>query len=569
MVRLVQHLFSVNCIIAFLILLAFIVLIKMHDTIIWKTKSNKLWRVLCLIPLNISLVHFIIFNLHESNDELFHLFGVMYLVSLLPLIWIILPKGRIYKRTTPLILILAIIGYFITLFNTLLLESVHNLTYLNYVDSFNQTINILKKEYVLNEHKKIDYEKLYNKYISRIEEAEENKDDQMYFKAMYEFASEFRDGHFSFGVNLSSEEDLYEKLKYILDYYDKDYGFGTILLSDGRLAAILVDEESEAYNKGLRDGMIITKKDNEPVENLISSVITPIPALPVNEDNNLLKSIYLFATGKETISLSYINEFNEEITIDVTNQNEDLISTKTDDIYGKIFYEETELNNLAIKMLDKDTGYIYIADEMYNEFKGAVGYLINDYTYLENILAEKFKDLKMQGMKDLIIDLRGNNGGYFGESAAIASFFSEESYTLALTTKYNGNLYDKIKFKGNGKYSKYNVKVLVNSNTVSAGDGLTYMLSKCPNVEIIGFTNSNNSSQSVGGIIYLSNGSSFINYPTYKTLTEDKEVMIDTDETGTATVKLDKRIELTQESIKKIFNSEGDYLLEYAIDLLN
>lgn len=569
MVRLVQHLFSVNCIIAFLILLVSIVLIKMHDTIIWKTKSNKLWRVLCLIPLNISLVHFIIFNLHESNDELFNLFGSMYLVSLLPLIWIILPKGRIYKRTTPLILILAIIGYFTTLFNTLLLESVHNLTYLNYVDSFNQTINILKKEYVLNEHKKIDYEKLYNKYISRIEEAEENKDDQMYFKAMYEFASEFRDGHFSFGVNLSSEEDLYEKLKYILDYYDKDYGFGTILLSDGRLAAILVDEESEAYNKGLRDGMIITKKDNEPVENLISSVITPIPALPVNEDNNLLKSIYLFATGKETISLSYINEFNEEITIDVTNQNEDLISTKTDDIYGKIFYEETELNNLAIKMLDKDTGYIYIADEMYNEFKGAVGYLINDYTYLENILAEKFKDLKMQGMKDLIIDLRGNNGGYFGESAAIASFFSEESYTLALTTKYNGNLYDKIKFKGNGKYSKYNVKVLVNSNTVSAGDGLTYMLSKCPNVEIIGFTNSNNSSQSVGGIIYLSNGSSFINYPTYKTLTEDKEVMIDTDETGTATVKLDKRIELTQESIKKIFNSEGDYLLEYAIDLLN
>lgn len=569
MVRLVYHFFSANCFIAFLILLVFIVLIKMHDTIIWKTKSNKLWRVLCLIPLNISLVHFIVFNLHNSNDKLFHLFGPMYLVSLLSLIWIILPKGRIYKRTTPLILILAIIGYFTTFFNTVMLESVHNLTYLNYVDSFNETINILKKEYVLNDHKKIDYEKLYNKYISRIEEAEENKDEQMYFKSMYEFASEFRDGHVSFGVNLSSEDEPYDKIKYMLDYYDKDYGFGTILLSDGRVSAILVDEDSEAYNKGLRDGMIITKKDNVPVENLIESVITPVPALPVNEDNNLLKSIYLFATGNETISLSYINEFNEEITIDVKNQSNGLNNTKTDEIYEKIFYEETELNNLAIKMIDKDTGYIYIENEMYNEFKGAIGYIINDYTYLENVLTEKFKDLKMQGMKDLIIDLRGNTGGYFGESAAIASFFSQESYTLALTTKYNGNIYDKMKFKGNGKYSKYNVKVLVNSNTVSAGDGLTYMLSKCPNVEIIGFTNSNNSSQSVGGIIYLSNGSSFITYPTYKTLTEDKEVMIDPNETGTATVKLDKRIELNQESIKEIFNSESDYLLEYALDLLN
>lgn len=174
-------------------------------------------------------------------------------------------------------------------------------------------------------------------------------------------------------------------------------------------------------------------------------------------------------------------------------------------------------------------------------------------------------------MTNLIIDLRANSGGYMTESEAIASLFTNDNYLVSKDAKYNSNLYDKSYLKGNGKYANMNITILVNSDTSSAGDCLTYMFSKMPNAKIVGFTNSNNSAQSVGGIIFLSGGTSFISYPIYKSLDSNNKILIDTDSTGLANVKLDYRINLTQENIKEIFYSDEDYdyLLNFALQMMD
>ena len=450
-----------------------------------------------------------------------------------------------------------------------MVENIHNLNYYSYTDSFNKTISILKKEYVLNEHKKIDYDKLYSKYYPLIEQAENENNEQLYYKTMFEFSKNFKDGHFGFEIYYTTLEETIRRLDFANDYYNKDYGFGSVLLSDGNIVAILVDENSEAYNKGLRDGMIITKKDNIDIHKVLDEIITHIGAYPVLEDERLLNSFYLFGQGNDEINVSFLNEENEEITI--TIRAADNTTSKLDELCLKIMHQDYDLENLDTKMLDSNTGYIYVSNEMYSPFKGAVGYLFDDSSYLTKVVDEKLQNLINQGMTDLIIDLRANSGGYLTESEAIASLFTNDSYLVAKDAKYFSNLYDKSYLRGNGKYSDMKITVLVSSDTASAGDCLAYLLSKNPNVRLVGFTNSNNSAQSVGGVIFLSGGTSVINYPIYKSYGNDDKIFIDTDFTGMANIKLDYRINITKENIKDIFYSDEnyDYALNYAIQLMN
>lgn len=550
-------------------MLSFIIFLLSVILIIIKKKVNKrLWCVLCFIPLAISIIHFIVYFV--PNDFIIRNFLFMYIFSIL---FLVLPfiynKEKIFKISSIIIIILGFISFFMTFYNTIMVENIHNLNYYSYTDSFNKTISILKKEYVLNEHKKIDYDKLYSKYYPLIEQAENENNEQLYYKTMFEFSRNFKDGHFKFEIYYTTLEETIRRLDFANDYYNKDYGFGSVLLSDGNIVAILVDENSEAYNKGLRDGMIITKKDNIDIHKVLDEIITNIGACPVLEDERLLNSFYLFGQGNDEINVSFLNEENEEITI--TIRATDNTTSKLDELYWKIMYQDYDLENLDTKMLDSNTGYIYVSNEMYSPFKGAVGYLFDDSSYLTKVVDEKLQNLINQGMTDLIIDLRVNSGGYFTESAAIASLFTNDSYLVLKDAKYFSNLYDKSYLRGNGKYSDMKITVLVNSDTASAGDCLAYLLSKNPNVRLVGFTNSNNSAQSVGGVIFLSGGTSLINYPIYKSYGNDDKIFIDTDFTGMANIKLDYRINITKENIKDIFYSDEnyDYVLNYAIQLMN
>ena len=550
-------------------MLSFIIFLLSVILIIIKKKVNKrLWCVLCFIPLAISIIHFIVYFV--PNDFIIRNFLFMYIFSIL---FLVLPfiynKEKIFKISSIIIIILGFISFFMTFYNTIMVENIHNLNYYSYTDSFNKTISILKKEYVLNEHKKIDYDKLYSKYYPIIEQAENENNEQLYYKTMFEFSKNFKDGHFGFEIYYTTLEETIRRLDFANDYYNKDYGFGSVLLSDGNIVAILVDENSEAYNNGLRDGMIITKKDNIDIHKVLDEIITHIGAYPVLEDERLLNSFYLFGQGNDEINVSFLNEENEEITI--TIRAADNTTSKLDELCLKIMHQDYDLENLDTKMLDSNTGYIYVSNEMYSPFKGAVGYLFDDSSYLTKVVDEKLQNLINQGMTDLIIDLRANSGGYLTESEAIASLFTNDSYLVAKDAKYFSNLYDKSYLRGNGKYSDMKITVLVSSDTASAGDCLAYLLSKNPNVRLVGFTNSNNSAQSVGGVIFLSGGTSVINYPIYKSYGNDDKIFIDTDFTGMANIKLDYRINITKENIKDIFYSDEnyDYALNYAIQLMN
>ncbi|PWA10308.1 S41 family peptidase [Flavobacterium laiguense] len=105
-------------------------------------------------------------------------------------------------------------------------------------------------------------------------------------------------------------------------------------------------------------------------------------------------------------------------------------------------------------LLNKTTGYIKInrfAETTFDEFK----------TGLTN--------LKKQGVKSLVIDVRDNGGGYMEEAIAIADEFLKDKELIVFTKSKNGVI-EKTFATKQGSFENGNVYVLINENSASASE---------------------------------------------------------------------------------------------------
>jgi carboxyl-terminal processing protease len=105
-------------------------------------------------------------------------------------------------------------------------------------------------------------------------------------------------------------------------------------------------------------------------------------------------------------------------------------------------------------LLNKSTGYIKInrfAETTFDEFK----------TGLTN--------LKKQGIKSLVIDVRDNGGGYMEEAIAIADEFLKDK-DLIVFTKSKNEVIEKTFATKQGSFENGNIYVLINENSASASE---------------------------------------------------------------------------------------------------
>ena len=134
-------------------------------------------------------------------------------------------------------------------------------------------------------------------------------------------------------------------------------------------------------------------------------------------------------------------------------------------------------------MLSDNCSYFRVNSEYY--YYGGMDYikaeLFDGYEEMRQDIINKMNDLKAQGMDRLVIDLRNNSGGMGMVAQNIASvfadvdFLSEKSYLTRSGKMVSLAKPAKI---GKAEFSNIPITVIVNSRTCSAGDCLTYWLSK-------------------------------------------------------------------------------------------
>ena len=468
-----------------------------------------------------------------------------------------------------------------------------NFSHMRYEASMAALIDELEQNYVLGEYKEIDYEKLRAEFIPKAAAADRNQDEVAFAVAVAELCYEFHDGHLSYHMrNREAIEEIEKRL------IGQSHDFSMIRTDDGKVLAILTNKQSDTYAQGIHDGTVITGWNGVDIDEAIANVrcVNPdsLRSTSIAANEEIFKPIYLAGQGGETVQVRFLDDEGVEKEIAIT-------STKNNSNYARCYLTEWPLTGklcnvnadhsskpifLSLKaqsdyddeflygtMLDEHCGYLFIPDETYDDLGDLFATLSDSYPEIKKIVISKMEELKAQGMDRLIIDIRGNSGGFYVICKEIVSLFTDHEIIKYCGFPVDGG------FKADkhwiwrtpvdGRYADLPVVVLVNSGCGSAGDLLAYDLSQCPNVTIMGTTTTWGCAQEPAGRCILSSGNIIVRYPVITTLEADNTVTIDAGADRVSRILLDERIPLDEEAVEDIYVRYIDHELEYAHDFIN
>ena len=467
----------------------------------------------------------------------------------------------------------------------------------NYVESFISTTHDMEKYYSLKDWKQIDIPALREKLLPVVQKAQDTNDEGLFGAAISAYTYYFYDGHVSSNI---MENDNWLRCLDLLSGHD--YGLSMLRFDDGKTLAVNVEENSAAWQNGIREKTVITSWNGVPIDQAIEETefIYYRQTLPVKETENLFKPAMLATKGmhkngekgivadllenaaitkdseRPHALVGFIDQYGNEQQLELeaigpgTARFEETFLL----LYWLRYVAYPELKNLETVMINENTAYMLRYYEQSNAFYDVRSYFTNDNPKIKQKLINELTTRKNEGMKKLIIDARGNMGGFWALGVETASLFTNKSFDIAKRgTEVGGKkkILQTITVPADGRFSDIQVLLLVDNFCVSAGDSLVKVLSQCPNVTVMGLTPSNCSCQETGGISYLSNSICNVYYPVNWLYELDDNVRyIDTDQTRECTLPLDVKIPFTYELARSLYDNfeTRDIILEYAVDYL-
>lgn len=246
----------------------------------------------------------------------------------------------------------------------------------------------------------------------------------------------------------------------------KYMGIGALIMKNEKdLVIYKVFEDSPSYRAGLKDGDIILKLDDKDTKDMS---VNDIASIVKNDDNKEVK--LLVKRGEENLDITIVKDMVELPVVS-----------------GKV-----------INYNDKKIGYISLS-------------------IFSSVASEQFNKelvkLEKEGISGLVIDVRGNSGGYLTTVTDIVSYFLKKGDII-----YKLEVNDKVTVrKDKTKESRdYPVAVLIDKNSASASEILASSIKESYNGYVVG-TNSYGKG-TVQQTLVLSDGS-MIKYTIEKWLT--------------------------------------------------
>ncbi len=284
------------------------------------------------------------------------------------------------------------------------------------------------------------------------------------------------------------------------------YGIGAQiqLTVDGTIKITKVFDDSPAKKVGLKEGDIFVSIDGESVDGLNAADVA-----------SKLKS-----ETKKTAKI-VIKRDDKELEFNVTKANVNLLSVSSE-------------------MLDDNIGYISVS-------------IFGKKTYSQFV--DALNKLEKDNMNSLIIDLRGNTGGYLNVVTDMMDLFIEKNKVLYKIQSSEGIR----EYKSIGRDKKdYKVVILVDEQSASASEIMAAAMKEQYSATLVGKTTYGKGT--VQTTVDLPNGS-MIKYTIEKWLTPSGDNI---DGQG---IKPDYDIELSEDYVNNPIK-ENDNQLQKAIELL-
>jgi len=476
---------------------------------------------------------------------------------------------------------------------------------INYEEDFKKAYAVMKEHYVLTNEKGIDWDELYDRYQPVFAKIDETQDAKENYKTWMQFTREFYDGHTSYMLN-----DTDDQLKIMMESYGNDYGLSIARLTSGEFAAINVEGYSNSYsvdsdeedlmglyrfkdkyrsnaadenkevlkNAGIKNGTVITKWNGREIDEYYDEIKYYITSFPVRENEEFYMPMYVAGIGENSEYGDY-NENEAVLSYLDDNGEEKEIRLKSLGSYMPRLYDTlskinsgVKITNLSWENVNDETMLLRIRQMAYDTLSYGDPEMYKDMT---DQLRKEVISLKENGYKNIIFDMRANEGGdpFFVQS--IAGLFAPEGEHINI---YSSKINEKTASFERGEDGKYkmsealtyegedlwhdgNIILLVNAECVSAGDDMTYIMGEYPNVKVVGFTRTNSSCQAVSGIKMEIGQLSFSAVPN---VDENGDIIIDTFTDRVGRTPFDEKIPFDQAAISSIFDNGEDYQLQFA-----
>ena len=476
---------------------------------------------------------------------------------------------------------------------------------INYEEDFKKAYAVMKEHYVLTNEKGIDWDELYDRYQPVFAKIDETQDAKENYKAWMQFTREFYDGHTSYMLN-----DTDDQLKIMMESYGNDYGLSIARLTSGEFAAINVEGYSNSYsvdsdeedlmglyrfkykyrsdaadenkevlkNAGIKNGTVITKWNGREIDEYYDEIKYYITSFPVRENEEFYMPMYVAGIGENSEYGDY-NENEAVLSYLDDNGEEKEIRLKSLGSYMPRLYDTlskinsgVKITNLSWENVNDETMLLRIRQMAYDTLSYGDPEMYKDMT---NQLRKEVISLKENGYKNIIFDMRANDGGdpFFVQS--IAGLFAPEGEHINIySSKINEKtasfergedgrykMSEALTYEGEDLWHDGNIILLVNAECVSAGDDMTYIMGEYPNVKVVGFTRTNSSCQAVSGIKMEIGQLSFSAVPN---VDENGDIIIDTFTDRVGRTPFDEKIPFDQAAISSIFDNGEDYQLQFA-----
>lgn len=278
-------------------------------------------------------------------------------------------------------------------------------------------------------------------------------------KYVNEFIKAYNDIVDNYYEDIEEDEVIDAAINGMMGYLDDDYT--TYLNEDD------TDSLTDSL-KGTYEGIGITIIQNEDNNIEIKSVLDGSSAKEEGIlEGDIIKSINgISVLGKSSSDLTNLISAESSIILEIIRGDE----TKEFKVEKRELIVPALTSDVKVTESGKQVGYLYLS-----AFSSSLGVQVK----------EKLTEFKENNINNLIIDVRGNSGGYLQSTTDILELFLKKN-DIMFSLKYKNK---SVKYKVEvGSDDKYNIVVLINGASASASEVLASSLKDNVDAVIVGTT---------------------------------------------------------------------------------
>lgn len=291
--------------------------------------------------------------------------------------------------------------------------AVKDYTNLSYTEAFDRMVDVLRKEYAFNgiQGKQPDWDTLVPRIRQQVEEAQSRRDAYLFYKALVDFTSAFRDGHVGIGGGSMGNQLIQERA-------GGGYGLAARELDNGDVIVTYIVSGGPAASAGISIGDRITEVDGMPVSEAIGKV-QPMFG-PHSSDFALrydqVRFLFRSAPGEQR-SVTFVNQSGQTNTVTLRSvlEFESLIATLPEG--GDPFALPVEY-----RQLESGLGYIKINSNS------------DDLALIVTLFTRALEVFEKNDVTGVIIDMRSNSGG---SPLGLAGFLTDKTIELGQLEYYS------------------------------------------------------------------------------------------------------------------------------------